>query len=260
MSYSCEMIKDLLPLYQDEVCSEESRRAVEEHLAGCPQCAEYARQLAQGRAFGAGQAPSEADRHMAESLKKVHKKLDRRKKKMLAGALAAVALVAAAYPLLFVIPLKAVDFKDVSVTAEVYPFAELEKHLAEGEVEVQVFGDQQDQSVTISKGEWDDSETYTVVIPALSDQQINISGNVMEENEALTVVNWSSPYFLREIRYDQSKPQDGDTLYISAFKTTLLNNRAQQYNTTLCGMEFRALQRIVFVQPDGSQQLLWQAK
>ncbi|MNH91189.1 hypothetical protein D3C73_437400 [compost metagenome] len=34
----CEIIKDLLPLYIDQVCSEESRQLVEEHLAGCNSC------------------------------------------------------------------------------------------------------------------------------------------------------------------------------------------------------------------------------
>ncbi|MCJ8012989.1 zf-HC2 domain-containing protein [Paenibacillus sp. KQZ6P-2] len=34
----CEIINDLLPLYIDNVCSEESRRLVEEHLASCSSC------------------------------------------------------------------------------------------------------------------------------------------------------------------------------------------------------------------------------
>ena len=34
----CEMMQDLLPLYCDKVCSAETRRAVEEHLASCPDC------------------------------------------------------------------------------------------------------------------------------------------------------------------------------------------------------------------------------
>lgn len=38
MKLSCEVIKDLLPLYEDEVCSEESRALVEEHLAECAEC------------------------------------------------------------------------------------------------------------------------------------------------------------------------------------------------------------------------------
>lgn len=38
MKYSCDMIRDLLTLYCDNVCSEDSRRAVEEHLEECDLC------------------------------------------------------------------------------------------------------------------------------------------------------------------------------------------------------------------------------
>lgn len=38
MRMSCEIIRDLLPLYEDKVCSEKSRKAVEEHLAECEGC------------------------------------------------------------------------------------------------------------------------------------------------------------------------------------------------------------------------------
>lgn len=34
----CNVIRDLLPLYADEVCSEDSREVVEEHLANCKEC------------------------------------------------------------------------------------------------------------------------------------------------------------------------------------------------------------------------------
>ena len=33
MKNSCDVIRDLLPLYADDACSQESRRVVEEHLA-----------------------------------------------------------------------------------------------------------------------------------------------------------------------------------------------------------------------------------
>jgi len=38
MKNSCEVIRDLLPLYADDACSNESRKMVEEHLAECPEC------------------------------------------------------------------------------------------------------------------------------------------------------------------------------------------------------------------------------
>jgi predicted anti-sigma-YlaC factor YlaD len=38
MKLSCEIVKDLLPLYLDGVCSNDSKTAVEEHLATCENC------------------------------------------------------------------------------------------------------------------------------------------------------------------------------------------------------------------------------
>ena len=38
MSMTCEIIEDLLPLYVDNVCSAQSRQAVEQHLQACEKC------------------------------------------------------------------------------------------------------------------------------------------------------------------------------------------------------------------------------
>ena len=38
MIVTCEIVEDLLPLYVDNVCSEQSRRAVEDHLGECDKC------------------------------------------------------------------------------------------------------------------------------------------------------------------------------------------------------------------------------
>ena len=45
MKISCEIIRDLLPLYQEDVCSEESKTIVEEHLLECAQCSEMMKQM-----------------------------------------------------------------------------------------------------------------------------------------------------------------------------------------------------------------------
>ena len=37
----CEIIRDLLPLYVDDVCSEKSKDMIEEHLRGCEECRNY---------------------------------------------------------------------------------------------------------------------------------------------------------------------------------------------------------------------------
>lgn len=41
MNISCDIIKDLLPLYHDDVCSEDSKIAIEEHLKNCIECQRY---------------------------------------------------------------------------------------------------------------------------------------------------------------------------------------------------------------------------
>ena len=46
----CNVNKDLLPLYVDDVCSEESKAMVEEHLAGCRKCQDYFDALREGTA------------------------------------------------------------------------------------------------------------------------------------------------------------------------------------------------------------------
>lgn len=38
MKLNCKIVEDLLPLYVDNVCSEQSKQAVEEHLKECENC------------------------------------------------------------------------------------------------------------------------------------------------------------------------------------------------------------------------------
>lgn len=38
MNISCEIIKDLLPLYHDGICSNDSKEMISEHLSHCHSC------------------------------------------------------------------------------------------------------------------------------------------------------------------------------------------------------------------------------
>ena len=38
MRLPCKVVEDLLPIYHDEVCSEETKEIVEEHLSCCDSC------------------------------------------------------------------------------------------------------------------------------------------------------------------------------------------------------------------------------
>lgn len=45
MKYPCEMVRDLLPLYHDEVCSDSSKKIVEEHLEECESCSNLLKKM-----------------------------------------------------------------------------------------------------------------------------------------------------------------------------------------------------------------------
>lgn len=45
MKYDCDVIQDLLPLYQDKICSGKSRKVVEEHISECTVCRKMAEQM-----------------------------------------------------------------------------------------------------------------------------------------------------------------------------------------------------------------------
>lgn len=44
----CDIVKDLLPLYVDDVCSEKSKREIEKHLEECEECKNYYELLKEG--------------------------------------------------------------------------------------------------------------------------------------------------------------------------------------------------------------------
>lgn len=45
MKLNCNVIRDLLPLYVDQICSDESRKLVDEHLGECADCSMLLRQM-----------------------------------------------------------------------------------------------------------------------------------------------------------------------------------------------------------------------
>ena len=91
MSKECEMIRDLLPLYHDKVCSEASREAVEAHAAECPACREELRRLGM----------ETVDLHLQQARQEVLAAHDVRVKREVARKSAAVGTVTAA---LFAVP------------------------------------------------------------------------------------------------------------------------------------------------------------
>ncbi len=82
MEISCDIIRDVLPLYAEDMVSGATRDMVDAHLCGCGECAEELAQLKRVESV-----PIEAD---VESLEKVRKTI---RKRWIFGVLTAVCLV-----------------------------------------------------------------------------------------------------------------------------------------------------------------------
>lgn len=74
MKHQCGIIRDLLPLYHDGVCSAESRGAVDEHLTECNDCSEYYKKLLDERE---NFVVPEIEEHKADSFRAVQRRIKR---------------------------------------------------------------------------------------------------------------------------------------------------------------------------------------
>lgn len=83
--WECGLIQDVLPLYADEVCSDSTTRAVQEHLAECESCRRLLQGLQQTELTAA-----RLDADTIDGMKKVRKKL---KRQQLAGILLTAVLL-----------------------------------------------------------------------------------------------------------------------------------------------------------------------
>ena len=84
MNITCNIIKDLLPLYAEDMVSEDSKALVDDHLCGCDSCRKELEALKQ-----APKVPMEVE---TTSLKRVEDAI--RKRKMLTAAIAMLTLAA----------------------------------------------------------------------------------------------------------------------------------------------------------------------
>ena len=166
MKYPCGLVKDIMPLFVDEVCSEESRAAVKEHLNECEKCREYLLKLQSEEIVVEKNNKKEEELIKADSLKKIKKKLNSRLKRIVISSACAVVALISVYHILFTMPVKELSLEDVSVSVEVYPIDELEK-----------IEDGSDAVNTIRADENDNSKEYTVKIPELG-SRIKVSENI----------------------------------------------------------------------------------
>ena len=92
MNKQCKIIEDLLPLYHDGVCSEESREMVDEHLAQCEDCRKLLEQI-DGELLSPTAKDSDVD-HLKSLAKKI---ILRQRKALMKGFAITLAFVLAIF-------------------------------------------------------------------------------------------------------------------------------------------------------------------
>lgn len=70
MKIDCDVIRDLLPLYAEDLASEKSRELVDEHLSDCAECASFLEEL---------KTPDIKINHTAEPIQTLKQKLKKQK-------------------------------------------------------------------------------------------------------------------------------------------------------------------------------------
>lgn len=246
MSYPCGIIRDLLPLYIDGLCNDESQQAVAEHLQECEKCRVYYESMQATDGFAKVEQNNAEDIRMANSLKKVKLNMNKKTRKIIITALAIVVVGLGGYHLLFNTAIKEVKPGQVFVTANVYSLADLTKDIEN------TAPDSDNYAVTISSDENDDSSLVTIAIPELG--EVGLSESTLDTNQYATVVSFKSKYFLRSIRQETVD----NTIYITAYKTSILGNDAKEYQKTMMNLVFQKIEKIIFVDEQGNEKVLWQ--
>lgn len=95
MKYPCNLIRDILPLYIDDVCSAESKEIVTTHLKDCPACTAYLHEMMEAEHEITMPCDKENEVQKASSLRAVKKKI--RRKQMLVAMGTMLALVVMFY-------------------------------------------------------------------------------------------------------------------------------------------------------------------
>lgn len=122
MRYPCNLIKDLLPLYHDQVSSQESREAVEEHLKECSECKQYYEKMCGSDAIEPFAYDQEMSMKTAESYKQVKRK--NRKRFMIVVLIAVGVAVAELAALAFAIWM----LGNISITAPIVVHDNIEEY------------------------------------------------------------------------------------------------------------------------------------
>lgn len=234
----CEIVKDLLPSYIDELAGASTGESVKAHLEGCTECRKIYENMKNDV-----ENPKPAEENGGENNEKnLYKKVKRQihKKVWIAigAGLAAVLLAIGIEHLLYEAIIKDVPLEDVHISTTVYAMEEYKQLDSKDDRILTVMAD---------TGEYVDDLGYRV--------------ENIDEVEYVTTFEISSPYILKNVRFWNiaGTPHNG-TLQMDRVKTSVLNNRLPDGEYRFSYTCFGKVDKIVYLEVDEDEEIvLWES-
>ncbi len=105
MKYSCDVIKDLLPLFHDDVCSDDTKQVVKEHLNECEDCREYYKKMCSSDVMEFAAFDEKQEKKMAEAMEASWKSLVKKAIKIVLIVLGAIIAIPSSAIVVFLLVL-----------------------------------------------------------------------------------------------------------------------------------------------------------
>ena len=229
MKNVCSIVRDILPLYVEDMVSEETAKFVKEHLVECENCREYYEGMKSMDGFVENKSDNLDESNMVSSLKNIKNKINKQIRNRVLSAVAIILVVIVGFNLLVNVAIKNVSPEDISIFADVYSLTELIENPVED----------------------DNSKSVEVKIPEFG--TMKLTNDIIEKGGYVTVISVGSEYYIRAMKSEVKN----STLYISSFNTTLLNNKAQNYQKQFSYVELQEIKQIIYADSDGTEMVLW---
>ncbi len=195
-------------------------------------------------------------------LHKIKKKLNRKVKIAIEVGVVALLLAIGIFELLFNAVINEIPRDEVEITAEVYPMEEIASISDEGGAKIGIDNDS-DKFVSVTLSDADDKaeqSEFTIQMPDFPESNLTVTQDIVDTYDHITLIKWKSPYFLRAILWDIKEVDGERIMYIEHYRTTFLNSKEANSGSYTTSIEFGALDKIIYLEEDGTETLLWECE
>lgn len=256
----CEIVKDLLPNYVDGLASDSSTESVEQHLKQCSECQTLYETMRKEYQEPSRRSVDPTEETVREKtlFRKINRKLSKKVRRVAGAGIASVLLVAVLFYGLFNVAVKEVPVEEVTVSAHVYDMADMTEWEQPRVIAYDDIESARSIASYISKGEENIGKVYHLSIPDSPQISFTVTEEVMEDCPYVTFIEYSSPYYLRAIGSEYKNVNDERILYITGFRTTMLNNKAEEWDNRIATLDFSKVDKIIYVDDNQRETVLWE--